>query len=262
MTFQYSEQHRHEYLTEGFTVLRGLIPATLLADLRRETDTARAIARAKNGPQTQRLQPVYAYEELNPQPFRDFLDLPGMRATVEGILGTEHSPSRIMGVLLEPADEPWCTHWHRDWGYNNPHVDREAFFKAIQDLRLFNQLNAALYDDHSLWAVPGSHNRADTEDERAAFPAIPPPGPELTEGMTAAEREQTCVAYARRLPGAIPVQLFAGDVAFYRNTLWHLGNYVPYIKRATLHDGFFCEGDYAWQAEVERRRVAVAAGEG
>jgi hypothetical protein len=160
--FHYTEQLREAYVTDGFTVLRGLIPASLLADLRRETDIAREIARTQKGPQTQRLQPVYAYEELDPRPFRDFLNLPELQATVEGILGKGHTQSDIMGVLLEPAEAAWCTHWHRDWGYNHPDVDREAFFRVISNLRLFNQLNAALYDDHSLWVVPGSHAREDT----------------------------------------------------------------------------------------------------
>jgi len=251
--FTYTEQLREEYVTDGFTVLHGLIPASLLADLRRETDRAREIARRQRGPQTQRLQPVYAYEELDPRPFRDFLGLPGLQATVTGILGSGHTQSDIMGVLLEPAEAAWGTHWHRDWGYNHPHVDRDAFFRAIPNLRMFNQLNAALYDDHSLWVVPGSHARTDTEAERAAFPRIPPQAPEFSVDMSSAERERGCLEYARRMPGAVPVLLFAGDVAFYRACQWHLGNYVPYLKRATLHDGFYGEEDRAWQAEVKRR---------
>jgi hypothetical protein len=86
MPFQYSDQHRIEYFTTGLTVLRGVIPASLLADLRRETDRAREIARRSSGPQSQRLQPVYKYEELNHRPFRDFLQLPGLRASVEEFL--------------------------------------------------------------------------------------------------------------------------------------------------------------------------------
>jgi hypothetical protein len=259
MGFQYTERRREEYCTAGFTILRDLIPATLLSDLRRETDKAREIARRKYGPQTQRLQPVYAYEELDARPFRDFLALPGLRATVEGILGVGHRQSDIMGVLLEPAEHAWATHWHRDWGYNAPHVDLEAFFQSVTNLQMHNQLNAALYDDHSLWVVPGSHDREDAAEERAAFPRIPPPGPELNAGISAAERELTCLRYVRQMPGATPVTLFAGDVAFYRACQWHIGNYVPYTRRATLHDGFYCEDDYRWQAAVRARQEAARA---
>jgi hypothetical protein len=55
--------------------------------------------------------------------------------------------------------------------------------------------------------------------------------------MTPEERELACREYARSMPGAVEVVLGAGDVAFYRAGGWHLGNYVPYARRATLHDG-------------------------
>ena len=164
-----------------------------------------------------------------------------------------------MGVLLEPQEKAWSTHWHRDWGYNAAHVDLEAFFQAVPNLRMFNQLNGALYDDHSLWVVPGSHARRDTEEERAAFPIVPPPGPALLPEMSPTQRELTCLEYARHMPGAVPVSLFAGDVAFYRACQWHLGNYVPYTRRATLHDGFYCDEDLAWQAAVKRRQEEARA---
>ncbi len=244
MAFRYANRHREDYFADGFTVLRGVIPASLLADLRRETDTAREIARRVGGPQCQRLQPVYAYPELNAQPFRDFLTLPEMRATVDGILGMNYAPSERMGVLLEPAEDAWCTNWHRDWGHHVVELKPERFLEACQNLQLFNQLNAALYDDHSLWVVPGSHHRADTDAERAAFPHLPTPPPLLPE--------MACTEYVRQMPGAIPLLLQAGDVAFYRACQWHIGTYVPYIKRATLHDGYYGPEDLAWQAEMRR----------
>lgn len=249
-----TEQHRQVYQTEGYTILRGLIPPTLLADLRCQTDKAREIARKQHGAQAQRLQPVYTYHELDPKPFRDFLNLPRLQAIVEGVLDTEHHESDNMGVLFEPEESAWCTAWHRDWGYNAPHVDLEAFFDSISNLQMYNQLNGALYDDQSLWVVPGSHARRDTDDEQAAFEAIPPPPPKLHAGMGEAERERVCLDYVRSMPGAEPVSLFAGDVAFYRACQWHIGNYVPYTRRATLHDGFYGEEDRAWKESVRRRQ--------
>lgn len=251
MSYIYSEQNRDAYFRDGYTILRDLIPTSLLTDLRRESDKAREIARTQHGPSAQRLQPVYRYPELNHQPFRDFLDLPELRATVLGILGPEHGPSDIMGILLEPAEKAWCTPWHRDWGYNVPKMDVDAFFDTIAHPGMFNQLNAALWDDHSLWAVPGSDSRRDTPEERAAFDTIPPKPPVLTDDLTDAQRERACLAHCRRMPGAQPIVLFAGDCAFYRASNWHLGNYVPYAKRATLHDGFYGPADYAWREQVK-----------
>ncbi|WP_309717811.1 phytanoyl-CoA dioxygenase family protein [Armatimonas sp.] len=253
--FLYTDQHREEYYGAGLTVLRGVIPASLLTDLRREAEKARELARTLQGPQTQRLQPVYKYPELHHQPFHDFHALPGMRAAVENILGPEHAPSQILGILFEPQNEPWCTHWHRDWGYNVPGMDIPAFFRAIRDPQLFNQLNGALYDDHCLWVVPGSHNSDDLPEETAHFPHIPPPGPELADAATPEERERRCLGYTRAMPGATPVPLFAGDVAFYRACGWHIGNYVPYTRRATLHDGYYCPEDLRWQEAVKNKTV-------
>ena len=251
MGFEYAEQHRAEYISGGITILRGLIPPTLLMDLRRETDKAREIARSQHGPQAQRLQPVWNYDGLDLSHFRDFLALPGLRDTVEGVLGSDYLPSERMAVFLEPERDPWCTAWHRDWG-NVPGVDLKHFFESAANLRMHNQMNAAVYDDHSLWVVPHSHNREDTDAERAAFASYPPPGPEMRDAMTGAEREVACIEYANRMPAGIPVPLFAGDVAFYRACAWHLGCYIPYARRATLHDSFLCEEDRDFQASVRR----------
>lgn len=252
MSYSYSEKNREEYFRDGFTILRGLIPAPLLTDLRRETDIAREIARRQQGASAQRLQPVYAYSEVNPTPFREFLDLPELQKTVTEILGPEFQKTENMGVLLEPEREAWATHWHRDWGYNVPDMDLAAFFEAVKNLKVFNQFNAALWDDHSLWAVPGSHNREDTDAERAAFPQIPPPPPALTPEMSPTERELMCADYARSMPGAVPVNLLAGDCAFYRAGMWHLGTYIPYTKRATLHDNFTGPDDMLWREAVRK----------
>lgn len=260
-SFRYSERHREEYFGAGLTVLRGVIPASLLTDLRVEAEKARALAHRLHGPQAQRLQPVYQHPELNPQPFHEFHALPGMRAAVENILGAEHQVSQIMGILFEPAERAWCTHWHRDWGYNVPGIDLPGFFRAIRNPRLFNQLNGALYDDHCLWIVPHSHDRDDLPEETANFPRIPPPGPELSAAHTEEARERLCLDYTRRMPGAIPVPLFAGDVAFYRACGWHIGNYVPYTRRATLHDGYYGPEDLAWQADVRRQQEEMRARE-
>jgi hypothetical protein len=258
LTFHYTEQHQTEYLADGVTILRGLIPSSLLTELRRVSEDARVIARERNGAQAQRLQPVWNYESLDLHPFRDFLELPGLRTTVEQILGSDHRPSERMAVFLEPEHHAWGTAWHRDWG-NVPGVDLEWFYRLAADPRLFNQLNAALYDDHSLWVVPRSDRREDTDAERAAFTCSPPEGPALSDAMSAAEREAACVEYARRMPGGTPVALFAGDVAFYRACMWHIGCYVPYRRRATLHDSFLCEEDREWQAYVRRLQARGSA---
>lgn len=249
MGFRYTEANREEYFTDGLTVLRDLIPPTLLGELRREADKARVIARQQKGGQTQRLQPVYAHEELDPRPFREFLDLPELRATVDGILGNGYNTSDRMAIFLEPEAHAWSTAWHRDWG-DVPGVEWSDFARVRDDLRLMNQFNAALYDDHSLWVVPGSHNRENTSAESAVVPDVYNGHPKLADGLSEAERERAHLNFTRSMPGAHQVMLNAGDMAFYRACSWHLGNYVPYVKRATLHDSFPCQGDLDWQHKV------------
>lgn len=251
MSFQCHDGLREEYQREGIIVLRDLIPSALLSDLRAETEKARSIARREHGSQAQRLQPVYRYPEISSQPFRDFLNLSELQAVVRTVLSEEHKQSNIMGVLLEPAEDAWATNWHRDWAHHVRNLPIERFEAAKSNLRMFNQLNAALYEDGSLWAVPQSHNRPDAPQELAAFPHNPPLNPPIPPESTPEERELTSLRYARSMPGAVQVPLGAGDVAFYRACLWHIGVYVPYRKRATLHDGFYCQEDLDWQKEMQ-----------
>ena len=133
-----------------------------------------------------------------------------------------------MGVLFEPAHGSWCTHWHRDWGYNVPHMKLDRFFEAIMDMTMFNQLNGALFDDHSLWIVPGSHNRKDSEQERAAFP----PSAHRPDRYLLRKCRRRCgnsrAAHIRRgCRERSRCICSASDVAFYRSCQWHIGPYVP-----------------------------------
>jgi len=235
MPFQFSDHHIDEYQTQGYTVFRSILPPSLIADLRRVTDRAREMAREKYGPQAQRLQPVFEYD-LDPGPFEALGELPPLRDAVASLLSPRHTFATryMLGVLIEPAERPWCTKWHRDWRDNVPGLDVAAWEAVFRDQNYFNQVNCALYQDSSTWVVPGSHLRDDLPRERAAFPPRPisEPRPEGTNE----ECERAYLEYCRSMPGAVCLHLDAGDFALYRNTLWHLGNYVPYCKRATLHD--------------------------
>jgi hypothetical protein len=67
------------------------------------------------------------------------------------------------------------------------------------------------YDDSSLIAIPGSHKRCRTAEERSADP------------------------FQNPLPGQKIVTLKAGDIIFYNNNFLHRGVYNPAIERMTLH---------------------------
>ena len=257
MPFQLSDQHIQEYHTLGYTVFRKILPASLIGDLRRVTDKARDIARAKNGPQTQRLEPVSGYD-LDPRPFIDYAELPELVDAIAGVLTPRHrhGDRSGLGILLEPAQMPYCTQWHRDWRDNAGGLDLSMWDEVFSDLSFFNQVNCALYEDSCLWVTPGSHLRRDLPREIQRFPDRPIPGLDL-QGKTAEERERHCLEYCRSMPGGVQLHLEAGDFSLYRNTLWHMGNYTPYCKRATLHDRADTPEFLAWRAragETARKR--------
>ncbi len=260
MAFQFSDRHIDEYHTQGYTVFRQILPPSLVGELRRVAEKARHLARQQRGPQAQRLQPVGNYD-LDQQPFIDYAELAPLNDAIHRVLTPRHyhGDRKMLGILLEPAELPWCTQWHRDWRDNVAGLDLKTWDARFSDIDLFNQVNCALYEDTCTWVVPGSHLRRDLPGEAARFPERPIAGPVL-EGRTYEERERLCLDYCRSMPGAARLFLEAGDFTLYRNTLWHLGNYVPYQQRATLHDAVDTPEFAAWREEAlaaaQKRREA------
>ena len=263
--FQFSERHIEEYQTLGYTVFRGIVPATLIEDLRRQCDLGARLGREADGPNAQRFVPR-AIEGIDLQPFRDFLELPDIRESVAKVLPSEVISSTVesmFSVLIEPSEFAYCTQWHRDWRDNVKGLDLARWEVDYKDMDLFNQVNCALYEDSCTWVVPGSHLRLDTDAEIARFPARPIPGPDNRDGLNNSERERVCLEYCQSLPGSQRLLLDAGDYCLYRNSLWHLGNYIPYRKRATLHHGIFTTAFREWfatqpQIASERRLQGIA----
>lgn len=262
--FQFSDRHIEEYETLGYTVFRGIVPPSLVEDLRRQCDIGAGRGRAEHGANCQRFLPKMT-DGLDLTPFRDFLDLPAIRDAVSRVVPSQVTGSTVEGmfsVLIEPTEYPYCTAWHRDWRDNVQGLDLKRWEADYQDRDLFNQVNCALYEDSSTWVVPGSHLRPDTDAEFARFPTRPIPGPEH-DGLHNARRERLCLDYCESLPGAQRLLLDAGDYCLYRNSLWHLGNYVPYRKRATLHEGVMTDKFQRWidDSLVDIRKRNAAAGE-
>jgi len=251
MAFKISDEHVDQFFRDGYVIFRGLIPATLLKELRVMADAGRSVARELGGPQSQRLQPIV--EHLDCKAYFEFVDLPELVDAIHTIYGDgfvygrspdDPSSSRA-GVLFEPRDQPYSTQWHRDWRDNIPGLEIGIWEQKQTDLRYFNQVNCALYEDGCTWVVPGSHLRKDVSAEVARFPMRPIPGPAL-EGLDDSAAELACLAYCRSMPGAVQACLNAGDFMLYRNSLWHLGNYTPYKRRSTIHDGVWTPEFYEW----------------
>lgn len=265
MSFQFTEKHIADYHTLGYTIFHDIIPTTLLTDLRRVADKAREIARKVTGPQAQRLQPIAKYD-LDQQPFKDYGELPELNDAIHRVLTPHHYHADLdrTGILLEPAEYPWCTDWHRDW---RDHMPREVFESEFREewqwqsyhIDYQNQINCALYEDPATWIVPGSHYRQrNLPGEIAAKNAYDREKFRNQRPVSNEQQERDCLDYTRNMPGAVQLRLNAGDFALYRSSAWHLGNYVPYRKRATIHD--FCgtpEYSQHINERVERKETAI-----
>lgn len=243
MAIELRDEMFAEYYTRGYLIFRNVIPPALLKDLRREAAKARELAYQVNGPQTQRIQPIAKYaDKIDQRPFQDYCELPNLHDLVRRLLGLgyTHGHRDIMGLLLEPRDKSWNQGWHRDGIVEVPVDAQDAQLhknleQAVLDIRVWNQVNCALYNDCCTWYVPGSHLRLhDLPGERQTIG-----DKEITTDLDNAsdeEREIRNIQHARGFPGAVQTQLGPGDYMVYRNFAWHCGNYVKYQPRATIHD--------------------------
>jgi ectoine hydroxylase-related dioxygenase (phytanoyl-CoA dioxygenase family) len=247
MGFRISERHYAEFHSQGFTVFRGILPTSLIADMRRACEPGAAQARGKQGANAQRFQPVSAYD-VDQRPFEDFRELPPLLDAIRAILTPRHliSQRSFMGVLVEPTASPYALDWHRD--YLRPWLSAELradVMAKLADLDYFNQSNCALYEDSSLWLVPGSQHRAGHPHELRVAEDGLRLGDRI-KGRTHEEIERICLEYVGGMPGAVQVHLGVGDFALYRQNLWHTGNYVTYRRRATMHNHVDTPEFVAW----------------
>ncbi len=261
--YQLTKADVQSYNAQGFCIMRRLLPTSLLRDLRREADKGRPIARQMSGDSAQRLQPIKRHAgEIDVKPFEAYAHLPELEKALKELISPEacqgkSKDDRLMGtgVFYEPATRPWCTVWHRDWRDNYPAMDLAAFDRLKDDTRYFNQINCALYEDSCTWVVPGSHLRRDTREEIARFPGRPLEGADVI-GKDDLEAELAVMDYARSMPGAVEVHLGAGDLMLYRNSMWHIGVYLPYRRRTTIHDFVYTPEFFAFVSDPPSRRKA------
>lgn len=233
MSFHFCDSMIHQYRTEGFAVFRQILPPSLISDLRKATVRVPEIARNLRGPQAQRLQPV-ASHDIDLKPFKDYAELPPLVDAIARLLTPRHKIRNEFdrtGILIEPAERPGWTNWHRDITEESNVPDLEEFRRITRDPHWFNQINCPLYEDNCTWYVPGSYLRENFTEEVAAAIAQRPP-----EGASYGELERTGIVYAQGMPRAVRLSMDAGDFAIYHPNAWHLGNYLPDRKRVTIHD--------------------------
>lgn len=119
------------------------------------------------------------------------------------------TPAELFNLLVNPTERDYALSWHRDDVKATATPEEEAAALAIKHHSI--QWNAALYDDACLSAIPRSHNRIRTPEEREA---------NLNGGP---------------MPGAQVLNLKKGQTVFYNNNIMHVGKYNLAVKRRTLH---------------------------
>jgi hypothetical protein len=269
MPFAFTDAHLTDFYHHGFTVFRGIVPPSLITDLRTAAERVREISARQRGPNVARSPSVGSLaEELDPQPFRDYVGLPPLVDAVRRVLTPEHDISDLnsLSIFLTHLPGPLCGGWHRDISENDAGIDAEDWKVVSTDPTFFAQINCPLYADSCLWYVPGSAGRPSTAGEiEAAGPPDDggPPGargrlinPDLV-GKSYAEAERLCLEHCERMPGAVNLHLEAGDFTIYRPHGWHNGNYAPHRLRMTLLHTAWSPKSRAWFDRWQQRRAAM-----
>ncbi len=149
--------------------------------------------------------------------------LPQLMPVVEQLLG---GPLIINNASLFAAEAGTCYRlpWHRDViQIPQEEICEEAIYHPD---RFHNnvQVNLPLHPDDTLWVVPGSHIRPNTQGEREAFQ-----GSRHYAGIDA------------EMPGGIQVRIAPGQAVLYNNNIIHRGWNPSFPNpRRSLHLGYHC----------------------
>ena len=145
---------------------------------------------------------------------------PVILKTVEKLLG----PNLIVNnasILAANEGTEYSLGWHRDI-IQIPQPEIEDWLFSPERFHNSMQINLPLVDENSLWVVPGSHFRPNTEEENKAF-----------------QGSKHYAPLGIEMPGGIPVPLKAGQAVLYNNNLIHRGfTEKMKIPRRTLHMGY------------------------
>ena len=207
------EQQRAQLKESGFTIIRGMIPPDELQRLRKSVE--RMIERVPESSPTNRLIMTewveaetadaveFCFDERTLGYTRRLMDVPSVAA---------------LGMFLLSTSG---TGWHRDI----IPMDMAPLDGLQEDSKLngppYLQWNVPLYDDSFLHFIPGSHLRRNNAEERKI------------------ERRMGVVP----LPGAITVDLKAGDAVVYNNNCLHSAEPNGELTRRTLIMGYEAFGN-------------------
>ena len=148
------------------------------------------------------------HPSIREQALVDALAHPQILDVIEALIG-ERLRYHLCTLLVSSERKPYHINWHRDSA-----PDGEVPLETLLSrLRSHVQLNGALYEDETLYIVPGSHRRELTDAERAILQQTP----------------------KAAMPNQLAVKLEPGDIVFYNSSLLHKGHNRAGAKRQTLH---------------------------
>lgn len=154
------------------------------------------------------------------EPIHHAFSNPIIMKAVEEILGPDLIVNNA-SILAANEGTSYSLGWHRDI-IQIPQDEIKDWLFSPERFHNSVQINLPLVDENSLWIVPKSHNRPNSEGENQAF------GGSKHYAPIGAE-----------MPGGVPVKLKAGQAVLYNNNLIHRG-YTETMKvpRRTLHMGY------------------------
>ena len=137
------------------------------------------------------------HPNIREQALVDALAHPQILDIIEALIG-ERLRYHLCTLLVSSERKPYHINWHRDSA-----PDGEVPLETLLSrLRSHVQLNGALYNDETLYIVPGSHRRELTDAERLVIQQTP----------------------KAAMPNQLAVKLEAGDIVFYNSSLLHKGH--------------------------------------
>ena len=230
------DRKRAQLLRDGYVILRQVVPPEQLDRLRNDIETVVQRQRANDREWDTNPQPralIADQVDADTVGAFEFLLHTNTHGVSAGLLDRprEAVAATSAMVLCNPEftpDDPqrpgqsWGTdprNWHRD-----VRPDRDGPLSALLEDQLANgpayvQWNIALYEDHHLYVVPGSHKRLTAGDETSHL-----------------QQERGTLT---PLPKSRCAELSPGDGVVYNNTILHWGRkYTHEKKRRTIHMGY------------------------
>ncbi|KAI5957733.1 hypothetical protein KGF57_002999 [Candida theae] len=232
-----SHKHHDEIEDQGFTVVRNFLTHQEIDRYTKASEDLVDYARAGNWPnvRTRGKQFPPWPKNFSPDiwgisgllhpdlgelsyPFHDLYANDKILTLVSDILQIEKSEisMELLNMLINPLTD-FELDWHRDT--IKPDVTPEEEAKELLEYPFAGaQFNLALTNDDCLIAVPGSHKRVRTQEER--------------DKTVDESRRQEFIS------GQVTVNLKPGDIVFYNNNILHRAAYSSKNKRLTLHGSY------------------------